>query len=192
MCRTDREKQIIAMTFAFILGAQKTQTPFCFTKYHRHKNNCSYSQNSPFLSSVVVCFVIIFPSANHTCCAFAHKNSLPNFNHTCSRLPSYSHHKNSHGTAETHLGEPQWKQLRECLSLLPARIFSPLPSSFINLFCMFCIPTWKWKPASPSFLLKMLFPQYLLFDWHQWFWGDFRAVCLCTTLPNFADVRKFR
>lgn len=128
------------MTFAFILGAQKTQTPFCFTKYHRHKNNCSYSQNSPFPSSVVVCFVIVFPSANHTCCAFAHKNSLPNFNHTCSRLPSYSHHKNSHGTAETHLGEPQWKQLRECLSLLPARIFSPLPPSSICSACSVFLP----------------------------------------------------
>lgn len=51
------------MTFAFIWGAQKTQTPFCFAKYHRHKNNCSYSQNSPFLGSVVGSFVTTFPSA---------------------------------------------------------------------------------------------------------------------------------
>lgn len=27
---------------------------------------------------------------------------------------------------------------------------------------------------------------------HQQIWGDFRTVCLCTTLPNFTDVRRFK
>lgn len=144
MCRTDREKQIIAMTFAFILGAQKTQTPFCFTKYHRHKNNCSYSQNSPFLGRVVGCFVIVFPSANHTCCAFAHKNSLPNFNHTCRQLPSYSITGTPMGqqkpTWESHNGS-SWVDV--CLYCLLGFSFLSLPPSSI---C--CSPCSVFLPGS--------------------------------------------
>jgi len=57
---------------------------------------------------------------------------------------------------------------------------------------MLHISTWKWKPACPSLLLETRFSQHSLFEWYQQFWGDFRTVCLCTSLPNFTDVRKFR
>lgn len=80
-CTTDREKQIKAMTFAFISHAEKTQTPFCFAKYHKHISNCSYNQNPPFLGSWSGLLFYHLSFCNHSCCAFAHRNALRNFNH---------------------------------------------------------------------------------------------------------------
>lgn len=80
-CTTDREKQIKAMTFAFISHAQKTQTPFCFAKYHKHISNCSYNQNPPFLGSWSGLLFNHLSLCNHSCCAFAHRNALHNFSH---------------------------------------------------------------------------------------------------------------
>lgn len=105
MCRTSRGKQIKAITFAFISGARKAQTPLWLTEYPEHINN-SYCNPNPLLLGDLVGWLVFnqLPSCNHMCCVPTGAPFLASAAPDRRPFPSYSHHRNSAHTSQNVFG----------------------------------------------------------------------------------------